>query len=92
MGKKTSKAKKILGFVITTALATTMMVGTANAQTTTNNYKVAGNANTVFTDVPKDHWSKTAIDYLAKKEGFIRDMEMENLVLGTTLLEDRLLL
>ena len=65
MGKKTSKAKKILGFVITTALATTMMVGTANAQTTTNNYKVAGNANTVFTDVPKDHWSKTAIDYLA---------------------------
>ncbi|EEL70156.1 S-layer homology domain-containing protein [Bacillus mycoides] len=65
MGKETSKAKKILGFVITTALATTMMVGTANAQTTTNNYKVAGNANTVFTDVPKDHWSKTAIDYLA---------------------------
>ncbi len=41
------------------------MVGTANAQTTTNNYKVAGNANTVFTDVPKDHWSKDAIDYLA---------------------------
>ncbi len=65
MGKKTSKAKKIFGFLITTALTTTMMVGTANAQTTTNNYKVAGNANTVFTDVPKDHWSKDAIDYLA---------------------------
>ncbi len=41
------------------------MVGTANAQTTTNNYKVASNTNTVFTDVPKDHWSKDAIDYLA---------------------------
>ncbi|GIX59103.1 S-layer protein [Bacillus paranthracis] len=65
MGKKTSKAKKIFGFLITTALTTTMMVGTANALTTTNNYKVAGNANTVFTDVPKDHWSKDAIDYLA---------------------------
>ncbi|ARZ63367.1 MULTISPECIES: S-layer homology domain-containing protein [Bacillus cereus group] len=65
MGKKTSKAKKIFGFVITAALVTTTMVGTANAQTTTNNYKVAGNANTVFTDVPKDHWSKDAIDYLA---------------------------
>ena len=44
---------KIFGFVITAALVTTTMVGTANAQTTTNNYKVAGNANTVFTDVPR---------------------------------------
>lgn len=56
------------------------MVGTANAQTTTNNYKVAGNANTVFTDVPKDHWSKDAIDYLAAA-GLLTDMEMDNLVL-----------
>ncbi|MFP3376518.1 S-layer homology domain-containing protein [Bacillus sp. SIMBA_069] len=37
----------------------------AKLKNTTNNYKVAGNANTVFTDVPKDHWSKDAIDYLA---------------------------
>lgn len=65
MGKQTSKAKIFFGFVITAALVTTTIVGTANAQTTTNNYKVAGNANTVFTDVPKDHWSKDAIDYLA---------------------------
>lgn len=65
MGKKTSKAKKFFGFIITAALATTTMVGTVNAQTTTNSYKVASNANTVFTDVPKDHWSKDAIDYLA---------------------------
>ena len=65
-----------------------MMVGTANAQTTTNNYKVAGNANTVFTDVPKDHWSKDAIDYLAAA-GLLTDMEMDNLVLGIILLEAR---
>lgn len=65
MGKKTSKAKNFFGFVITAALVTTTMVGTANAQTTTNSYKVASNTNTVFTDVPKDHWSKDAIDYLA---------------------------
>ena len=64
------------------------MVGTANAQTTTNSYKVASNTNTVFTDVPKDHWSKDAIDYLAAA-GFIRGMEMGNLVLATMLLEDR---
>lgn len=88
MGKKTSKSKKIFGFLITTALTTTMMVGTANAQTTTNNYKVAGNANTVFTDVPKDHWSKDAIDYLAAA-GLLTDMETENLVLGIILLEAR---
>lgn len=60
MNRKTSKVKKFLGFVLTAALATTTMVGTANAQTTTNSYKVASNENTVFTDVPKD-----AIDYLA---------------------------
>ncbi|MDG0960389.1 S-layer homology domain-containing protein, partial [Bacillus paranthracis] len=36
MGKKTSKAKNFFGFVITAALVTTTMVGTANAQTTTN--------------------------------------------------------
>ncbi len=65
MNRKTSKVKKFLGFVLTAALATTTMVGTANAQTTTNSYKVASNENTVFTDVPKDHWSKDAIDYLA---------------------------
>ncbi|RWS45157.1 S-layer homology domain-containing protein [Bacillus mycoides] len=65
MVEKTSKVKKIFGLVLTAALATTTMVGTVNAQTTTNSYKVAGNENTVFTDVPKDHWSKDAIDYLA---------------------------
>lgn len=77
-----------MGFVLTAALATTTMVGTANAQTTTNSYKVASNENTVFTDVPKDHWSKDAIDYLAAA-GIYKDMEMGSLVLGTTLLEDR---
>ncbi|MEH7457599.1 S-layer homology domain-containing protein [Bacillus sp. JJ1127] len=67
MGSKTSKVKKIVGLVVTAALATTMMVGTANAQTTTkaDGYKVGGNEDTVFTDVPKNHWSKDAIDYLA---------------------------
>ncbi|MCQ6566771.1 S-layer homology domain-containing protein [Bacillus mycoides] len=71
MGKKTSKAKFFLGLVITAALATTTIVGTVNAETTTktnfneNSYKIVSNNNTVFTDVPKDHWSKDAIDYLA---------------------------
>ena len=52
MGKQTTKLKK---FWICNHHSTSNdnMVGTANAQTTTNNYKVAGNANTVFTDVPK---------------------------------------
>ena len=57
MNRKQVKLK-VLGFVLTAALATTTMVGTVNAQTTTNSYKVASNENTVFTDVPKDHWSK----------------------------------
>ncbi|WP_144611979.1 S-layer homology domain-containing protein [Bacillus cereus] len=71
MGRKTSKVKKFFGFVLTAALATTTMVSTVNAETTTktnvneNSYKVVSNNNTVFTDVPKDHWSKVAIDYLA---------------------------
>ncbi|PES73436.1 S-layer protein [Bacillus cereus] len=68
---KTSKVKKIFGLVITAALATTTMVGTVNAETTTktnfneNSYKVVSNNDNVFTDVPKDHWSKVAIDCLA---------------------------
>ncbi|MGG0261795.1 S-layer homology domain-containing protein [Bacillus mycoides] len=71
MGKKTSKAKFFFGLVISAALATTTIVGTVNAETTTktnfneNSYKIVSNNNTVFTDVPKDHWSKDAIDYLA---------------------------
>ncbi|GAB6559513.1 S-layer homology domain-containing protein [Bacillus mobilis] len=71
MGRKTSKVKKFFGFVLTAALATTTMVGTVNAETTTKtnvnekNYTVVSNNDTVFTDVPKDHWSKVAIDYLA---------------------------
>ncbi|HHT7190444.1 TPA: S-layer homology domain-containing protein, partial [Bacillus cereus] len=68
MGRNASKAKKFFGFVITATLATTMMVGTANAQTTTNSYKVVSNVDTVFTDVPKGHWSTYAIDYLAAAE------------------------
>jgi len=71
MGRKTSKVKKFFGFVLTAALATTTMVGTVNAETTTKtngnekSYTVVSNNDTVFTDVPKDHWSKAAIDYLA---------------------------
>lgn len=88
MNRKTSKVKKFLGFVLTAALATTTMVGTANAQTTTNSYKVASNENTVFTDVPKDHWSKDAIDYLAAA-GIYKGYGNGKFGLGTTLLEDR---
>ncbi|HFJ9439608.1 S-layer homology domain-containing protein [Bacillus sp. BLCC-B18] len=71
MGRKTRKVKKFFGFVLTAALATTTMVGTVNAETTTKtngnekSYTVVSNNDTVFTDVPKDHWSKVAIDYLA---------------------------
>ncbi|MGG0301098.1 S-layer homology domain-containing protein [Bacillus albus] len=71
MGRKTRKVKKFFGFVLTAALATTTMVSTVNAETFTktngneNSYKTVSNNDNVFTDVPKDHWSKDAIDYLA---------------------------